>query len=202
MRPSEAEAVKLQAKLDQLRRLDGRDYDVWKFFESRADQIKMQLWTTSTWLIALQGGLLAFTIGDRLSTVSADGTILPKIPLLVTLVSGLGLALSVLTLAVAMDAARHIRRNWDRASAAKGDYDAALRSGRIHTLPPIIVVNGLFGCAFAYLLWNVLARSASLTSILLIVALIASLALIYARAYRAPERSEAEAGAHDPAPET
>jgi hypothetical protein len=197
MRPMDRETAELKAKLDQLRGLDDRDYAIWQFFESRADQIKMQLWTTSTWLIALQGGLLAFTFGDRMSTVNADGTIVPKIPLLVTLFSGLGLALSVLTLAVVLDAARHIRSNWARASAAKGDYHAILRSSRIHTLPPIIVVDALFACGFAYLLWTALVRSDSVTSIVLVAAAIAGPGFVCALAYRNPERPEPEARPQD-----
>ena len=192
MQSSEADATHLKAKIEQLRGLKDRDFAVWQFFEGRADQVKIQLWTSSTWLIALQGGLLAFIFSERLTSVGADGTIVPKIPLLVTAMTTLGLGLSLLTFVVAIDAAHHVRTNWDRASPAKGDYEAVLRSGRIHTLPPILAVDALFAFSFFYLLLNTMINTPSTPSIILATVVIVGFGLFYVYGVRRAERPEAE----------
>lgn len=146
---AEAEAkAKAKAKIEELRGLELRDFEVWRFFEHRADEIKGSLWTTATWLVALQGALLAFTLNDQVIEFTEPGVITAKHQLVVMTLSGLGLALAALTFAIVDDIARHVRINWLRASAAKGDYDAVSRSNRISTLIPLHVVEFFFVAAF------------------------------------------------------
>jgi len=141
-----------QVKIDALRDLDDKDRALWQFFESRADALKSGLWTTATWLLGLQGALLAFILGDRLTDVgSADGWLRPKVPSVVALLSGLGVGVAAMTWGVVSDTARHIHRNWDRASAAKKDYGAALRGGVISVLLPVRFLVLFFAVAFATL---------------------------------------------------
>lgn len=110
----------VQKKINQLRNLDIRNFEVWQFFESRADEIKGRLWTTATWLITLKGALLAFILSERMVQIDSTGVGLkPKFPAVVTMLSGLGLAFTILTLAIVDDMVKHIRRNWQRASALK-----------------------------------------------------------------------------------
>lgn len=138
----------VKQKIDALRILDARRFEVWSFFEHRADEIKSRLWTTATWLIALKGALLGFILSQNFVVFEGPGIKLAN-PLIVSLLSGLGVALVILTWTVVDDMASHIRLNWRRASAAKGD---PVRTGRIYVLLPLNVVELFFAFSFATLL--------------------------------------------------
>lgn len=139
--------------IDSVRGIDDRDFETWKFFEQRADALKGTLWTTATWLIGLQGGLLAFTISERLMRFGGDGLGLEvTAPLAVCVLSVIGIVLTTLTVFVVADIVKHIRRNWARANAAKGDPSCARCSGRISALVPLYLLQVLFALAFMSLL--------------------------------------------------
>lgn len=139
----------VKRKIEELRTLEPRDFEIWRFFEHRADEIKGSLWATATWLVTLKSALLAFTLSDRILEFTDSGIpVKPLHPLVVLMLSGLGLALVMLTFTIVDDIVKHIHINWYRASTAKGDYEAVSRGGRIYTLLPLYVVEVFFAFAF------------------------------------------------------
>ena len=149
------EKARVNKKMERLRSLENRDYDIWKFFETHADNIKGSLWTTVTWLVALKSALLAFMLSDQrvMQFTNAGLGLEPSVPTLVFVLSGLGLALAFFTWAVVADISRHVRSNWLRASAAEMDPNSELRSGKIYLLLPLGAVEVFFAVAFSLLMY-------------------------------------------------
>ena len=61
-------SVSSVASLDELqaRSIEEDEYiELWQYFSDRADTLKDKLWTIATWLLALAGGLLAFTFAQE-----------------------------------------------------------------------------------------------------------------------------------------
>lgn len=58
--------------LEQLRQLSPDDqqkehyFDLWKYYSKHADEVKEKLWATVTWLVAIEGALLAFLVNVSL----------------------------------------------------------------------------------------------------------------------------------------
>lgn len=147
--------ARVRKKIKKLRGLTDRDFEIWQFFEKRADDIKATLWTTATWLVALKSALLAFMLGDeRIMQFTNDGLgLTPSVPTVVLVLSALGLALAFLTWGIVGDIAGHVRSNWLRASAAEKDPGAVLRGGRIYVLLPLGAVEVFFALAFSVLIF-------------------------------------------------
>jgi hypothetical protein len=138
------------SKIEKLRGLSDRDLAIWQFFEKRADDIKVSLWTTATWLIALKAALLAFMLSNEhiVEFTKVGIGLAPKEPTLVLLLSALGLVLTFLTLAIVSDFSGHVRRNWQRASEAEGVPNLTPRGRKIFVMLPLYVVIAFFVLAF------------------------------------------------------
>ena len=149
------EKAQVKKKMERLRNLDDRNFEIWKFFETRADNLKGSLWTTVTWLVTLKSALLAFMLSDQrvMQFTNAGFGLAPSVPTLVFVLSALGLSLAFLTWALVEDIARHIRSNWLRASAAEMDPNSNLRSGKIYLLLPLGAVEVFFAVAFLLLMY-------------------------------------------------
>ena len=119
-------------------------------FESRADARRRIV--DNVHVAPGPPALLTLILGDRL-TDFVDGGIKLRSPVVVHLLSGVGVGLAVLSWLVVGDISHHIHRNWRRASAAKRDYAAELRSGHIQALFPVRVLIGFFAVAFGRLLF-------------------------------------------------
>lgn len=104
------------AKIREL--AEDQDYDLWKYFQGRADIVKARLWTTVTWLISAQVGFLALLFSaDILAFTEETRTqiaICLPIPAFVLCLFGFGL--SAYSLFVICDSFKHMAWNWLRAN--------------------------------------------------------------------------------------
>jgi hypothetical protein len=191
------EKARVTKKIEKLRGLKDRDFEIWQFFEKRADDIKGSLWTTATWLVALKSALLAFMLGDeRIMQFTSDGLgLTPSAPTVVLVLSALGLALAFLTWAIVGDIAGHVRRNWLRASAAEKDPESVLRSSRIYILLPLGAVEVFFAVAFSVLMYVSFDRSQFHWAVAVFV-MAASLVLVLYKSGKLEDRPEPTESSH------
>jgi hypothetical protein len=92
-------------------------YDLWKYYSTKADDLKDKLWTTGTWLIALIGGLLALLINtDVVKFRNGFIQIIEVDPACVAIViSCMGALIAFYSSHVIRDFRKHVVQNWWRA---------------------------------------------------------------------------------------
>ncbi len=96
----------------------GPDYDLWKYFQDRADQIKERLWTTATWLISVQAAFLTLLFSAEILQFTMDSPVQFSIclPIPAFFLCLFGVGISGYSLVVIDDAATHVTKNWVRAN--------------------------------------------------------------------------------------
>lgn len=110
-------AVSLDPKPD--RPLGADDYlDLWKYFQSRADDLKAQMFERVTWIIGFAAAVLGFTF-DKFADLNG-GALTPEQKWLAVGLCGVGLLLCAYAGLVLAEHARHIQRNWARSDRCKG----------------------------------------------------------------------------------
>ncbi len=107
-------------RLDELYKslegLNERRFELWKYFEDRADLLTARLWTTGTWLVGILAAVLTLPFAARL--IEVTGGIFPLKPLArlpLALIAIFGVALSVFAFVAVTDLREHIEQNWTRA---------------------------------------------------------------------------------------
>ena len=118
--------------VDSLLSIKNDKFEVWKYFEDRANYLSDHLWTTGTWLMTLLAATLSLPFAAKFITV-AD-TLFPikvvaSIP--VVLIALFGIALDFYAYVTVLDIRRHIEGNWRRAGYARtGQWKEASWEGR------------------------------------------------------------------------
>ncbi len=84
----------------------GPDYDLWKYLQDRADQIKERLWTTATWLISVQAAFLTLLFSAEILQFTMDSPVQFSIclPIPAFFLCLFGVGISVYSLVVIDDA--------------------------------------------------------------------------------------------------
>ncbi len=102
------------------------EYDLWKYFEDRADQIKERLWTTATWLISVQAAFLTVLFGAKILQFGAASPLQFSIclPIPAFLLCLFGVCISAYSRIVIIDAASHVTKNWRRANQISEEFDS------------------------------------------------------------------------------
>jgi hypothetical protein len=93
-------------------------YDLWKYYSTKADDLKDKLWTTGTWLIALIGGLLALLFNTEVVKFRNDFFQIVHVPspCVAILISCIGVLISFYSSYVVIrDFQDHVIQNWWRA---------------------------------------------------------------------------------------
>jgi hypothetical protein len=104
--------------IDQGIRLAGSNrYDLWKFYQDRADTIRARLWTIGTWLVALISALAALAHqGDIIGLRPGFPGIAILLPWPAFFIAMMGLILVILTLFIVFDNLKHIVNNFTYAN--------------------------------------------------------------------------------------
>ena len=159
------EAVSLDP--DSKRPLVADDYlDLWKYFESRADDLKAQMFERVTWIIGFAAAVLGFTF-DKFADLNSDA-LTPGQKLLAVGLCGVGLVLCAYAGLVLAEYARHIERNWARSKRCRGHLNGLLEvikgdppagnSDGSKTFRQVGIFIILFALAFVATLLFILAR--------------------------------------------
>ena len=147
-----------------LRDLDDRTFQLWKYFEDRADLLTARLWTTGTWLVGILTAVLSLPFVAHFVEVTGGVFLLrPVARLPLAFVAIFGFAFSVFAWLAIADLKEHIEENWTRAMHIRriGEQEAGFRAhlrrrkktGR-HILLGIIVLDfaGFLGLILVALL--------------------------------------------------
>lgn len=112
--------MKSSENADIGRPLERDDYlDLWKYFESRADQLKEDMFKTLTWVIGFAAAVLGFIVNEFVDLDPAKPLINHKG--LAAIFCLVGLALCIYAAFLLSEFAEHIKRNWERAKRCKGE---------------------------------------------------------------------------------
>jgi hypothetical protein len=112
--------VRRKEFVDSLIALQENRYELWKYFEDRADRLSERLWSTGVWLMSVVALTLSLPFAAKF--VAFPGTGIPvqvsaRLP--VILVSIFGIAFLVYSYHALHDLRDHIEANWIRASYAR-----------------------------------------------------------------------------------
>jgi hypothetical protein len=91
-------------------------FDINKFYLTRSETIRTRLWTTLTWLAAVQGGALVFTVEKGGLRTAQEPIILLEQPIMITLLAALSCVFALYMAFVAGSGLKHIDRNFKRAN--------------------------------------------------------------------------------------
>lgn len=141
--------------VESLNSLAENKFEVWKYFEDRADRLGEQLWLIGTWLMAVAAATLSLPFVARFIEVSEDGFPFKiKFRAPVILIAVFGLAFCGYGYAALTDLRKHLEGNWRRASLAReGKWSEAGWSGRKrHGWNVLIGIGVLQVAAFLFLL--------------------------------------------------
>jgi hypothetical protein len=113
--PNPSDTVLPEKKLDTV--------DLWKYFESRGQELKTAMISLSTWLTGFMAAALAFSLEKGMKFDA--GSVRVSNPLLLVLMGFIGLGLMTYALIVVYEYADHIERAFARSDRVR-DLDTSL----------------------------------------------------------------------------
>jgi hypothetical protein len=94
-----------------------RRFEMFKFYEGAAQRTKADAWTQTTWVLALSGAILGFSMKAQLEYSQA--TVLPAI---VIGCAAAGLVMTLYATHVLLELAKHIRNYWTSANVLAASH--------------------------------------------------------------------------------
>lgn len=136
-------------------------FEVWKYFEERADRLSDQLWTIGIWFVAVLTAILSLPfIAPGFIEVSENALPLSiKARLPVGAIAALGMAVCVFAYIVLIDVRTHVEENWRRSRYARTScWETATWGGRKrHAWRVLLAVGVAMFAAFFFLLLSALS---------------------------------------------
>ena len=120
MSTSDSTAVGPDQLVKSLIDMEARRYELWKYFEDRADRLAERLWTIGIWLMAVIAATLALPFAAKFVVFPDTGfpiQVGARLP--VALISVFGIAFLFYSYAALHDIQHHIIANWRRAIYAR-----------------------------------------------------------------------------------
>jgi hypothetical protein len=141
--------------VDSLLEIKNTRFEVWKYFEERANQLGDQLWAMGTWLMSLLAATLALPFVAKFvefPTASFALQVTARLP--VAVIALFGIAFSVYAFFAVLDVRRHVEDNWRRAGYARTNTwkPSSWPSRKRHAWNVLLGVGGLALLAFIALL--------------------------------------------------
>jgi hypothetical protein len=97
-------------------------YEIWKYFEDRAERITERLWSTGTWLISLLAAIISLPFIAKFILVQPIGFPIKVInPIVVILISFFGISSCIFSYFTLVDMKEHIIRNLRRSNYVRTD---------------------------------------------------------------------------------
>ena len=152
-------AASNDALVESLAKLPRDRFELWKYFEDRADLLTERLWTTGTWLLGILTAILTLPFAAKF--VEVAGGLFPltvKAHLPLGVVAAFGCACSVYAVLAIADLKDHIESNWRRALYARTEqWDGSVSLPRRKTTGWLILLGILILELVAFLGLFVLA---------------------------------------------
>lgn len=141
---------KPEDRLKQIRHLDEKGWNLWKFSQDRVNEIRAGLWTIGTWLVALMGALLAFAHQGKVIQLQSE---FPGVAVLEPWPAGFlafaGVMLVVLLCSIVWYSSNHVLDNFAAADWLRtGVYS---RASSLRSLKSIAGASALAVIALVFL---------------------------------------------------
>jgi hypothetical protein len=137
--------------VDKIISLEDRRYDLWKYYQGRADAIRERLWAAGTWLAGIIMVILALPFTAKFVELSQGNIPLTvKFPILTLGIAIFGLMFCFYSYFVIIDLQEHIERNWSRADYIKKNEFIQLRFTKTGKNVLFLII-ALQAIAFLYL---------------------------------------------------
>lgn len=132
--------------VDKLLDLNNDRFEVWKYFEARADQLGERLWSTGTWLMSILVAMLSLPfVAKFIAVVDATFPIQVSSRIPVGLIAGFGIAFCFFSYAALKDLREHIESNWRRSAyALTGQWGEIRWGGRKRHAWNVLLSVGIF----------------------------------------------------------
>lgn len=105
--------------VDTLLSIKNDKFEVWKYFEERADKLSERLWSTGTWLMTVIAATITLPfVAQFISTDNRDFPIEVTRPFPVATISLFGMIFCLYSLLALRDMREHIEKNWRRSKYA------------------------------------------------------------------------------------
>jgi hypothetical protein len=120
MSDTDPQVVRRKEFVDSLIALEENRYELWKYFEDRADRLSERLWSTGVWLMSVVALTLSLPFVARFVAFPSSGIpvqVNARLPVIA--VSIFGIAFLVYSYHALRDLRDHIEGNWFRATYAR-----------------------------------------------------------------------------------
>lgn len=122
-------------------------FEVWKYFEDRADRLGERLWSTGTWLMSVLTVIISLPFITKFISYDNSGfPITVDRPIPVILISIFGIAFCLYSYVALSDLREHIEGNWRRSRyALTGKWEEPSWGGRKRSAWNILLTAGICG---------------------------------------------------------
>ena len=141
--------------VDSLIKIPSREYEIWKYFEDRADGLGERLWSTGIWLMTVIAATLSLPFAAKFIDFPKTGfPVRVSAALPVASISLFGIAFLIYSWLALRDIQQHILENWAHANCARTGLsrEAEVPGRRRHAWYVLLMVGGLALAAFVGLL--------------------------------------------------
>lgn len=161
---SEKPKKSLKKQVESVQNLDNSsDFELWKFYEERADRLSERLWNTGIWLMTILAAILTtpFAANFVVPTEKFPFLVVMKMRLTTGLIAIIGMLFCIYAYFALKNMRDHIKRNWDKAKILENAEQAENTERKNYDWIVLLCVGSVpFGCFLLLLIlaiWNPLS---------------------------------------------
>ena len=140
-------------RVDALKSIQPSQYELWKYFEDRADRLGERLWTVGAWLMTIMAASLTLPFAAKFvetSTAFIPVRVSGRLPL--AMIAAFGMLFCIYSYAALRDLREHIESNWRKAGyVLNGTWQTGWGGRKSNGWNVLLTVGSLGFAAFAAL---------------------------------------------------
>ncbi len=140
-------------RVDALKAIQPNNYELWKYYEERADRLGERLWSVGIWLMTVLTATLSLPFGAgfiKPSSTFFPIQVISRVP--VAMLGLFGILFCVYSYAALSDIREHIESNWRKAGyILSGTWEANWGGRKSHGWNVLLAIGGLAFVAFVFL---------------------------------------------------
>jgi len=140
-------------RVDALKSIQPSQYELWKYFEDRADRLGERLWSVGAWLMTVIAATLTLPFAANFietSTAFFPVRVAGRLPL--TMIAAFGMLFCIYSYAALRDVREHIESNWRKAGyVLNGTWQTSWGGRKSHGWNVLLTVGSLGFASFAAL---------------------------------------------------
>jgi len=140
-------------RVDAMKLIQPSQYELWKYFEDRADRLGERLWSVGAWLMAVIAATLTLPfVAKFIETSTAFFPVQVSGRLPVAMIAVFGMLFCTYSYAALRDVREHIESNWRKAGyVLNGTWHVSWGGRKSHGWNVLLTVGSLGFAAFAAL---------------------------------------------------